>query len=162
MKTRATPQRAVRSDVQAAQQQDAEAIAAAEQEFGPRPNQRFGALRQKLNVEDIPGHIQRWINDVPGRVDYSKECGYSHITDDQGKPIYRVVNKGGMRAYRMKIPQVWYDQNKAEEQEEHVDSVERDIWQGRTGRLTPGQNGAYVPTHGPNGPSRIKVTTTVE
>lgn len=159
------PQKAYKQAQPAQQQQQAEPVLAETQpfgntdEFGPRPSQRFGALRQKLNVEEIPNYEQRWINDIPGRIDYAKQCGYSHVNDEAGNPIYRVVNKGGMRAYRMKIPKPWYDEAKAEEQEERVDSVERDIRQGITGRHMPGQQGAYVPTYGPNGPQRIKIDT---
>ena len=150
------PQKAVRSD-QASDQENEAANQAALEEFGPRPEQRFGAVRKKLEVDEIPGFEQRWINDLPGRVDHAKECGYAHVEDKSGKPIYRVVDKGGLRAYRMKIPAVWYDENKAEELEEHVDSVERDIYAGRAGSLVAGQNGAYIPTEGPGGPSRISV-----
>lgn len=133
------------------------------EEFGPRPERRFGAMRQKLTIEPIPGYVQAWINDIPGRIDEAKECGYSHVLDKDKKPIYRVVGTlksgGEMRGYRMKIPKIWYDENKAEEQEIHVDRVERDIYEGISGRMVAGQQGAYVPTHGPGGPSRIKVTT---
>lgn len=160
------PQKAVRSNSQpsAIQAERDSQLDEAEQEFGPRPTRRFGAMRMKLEVEPIPGYTQRWINDIPGRIADATECGYSHVTDNDGKPIYRVVGTskhgGEMRAYRMKIPKVWYDENKAEEQEEHVDRVERDIYQGRAGKMVPGENGAYVPTYGPGGPSRIQVTTT--
>ena len=137
-----------------------------DQDFGPRPKRRFGALRQKLKVDPIPGYVQRWINDIPGRIDDAIDCGYSHVNDSQNKPIYRVVGAkktgGELRAYRMKIPKVWYDEAKAEEQEEFVDSVENDIWQGKASRMVPGQNGAYVPTQGPGGPSRINVTTSIK
>jgi hypothetical protein len=157
MKARIEPQKAVKSDRGTSQAAEVEAAAQYIDEFGPRPKQRFGALRQKLGVEEIPGFEQRWINDVPGRVDYAKECGYAHVEDKEGKPIYRVVGKDGMRAYLLKIPKVWYDEAKAEEQEEHVDSVERDIFRGKAGNLSAGNNGAYIPTEGPGGPSRIKV-----
>lgn len=157
MKSRTVPQRAVRADAQHATAPEAEMPSADEQEFGPRPQQRFGAVRKKLEVEKIPGFEQRWINDIPGRVDYAKECGYAHVTDANGNPIFRVVDKGGLRAYRMKIPAVWYNENKAEELEEQVDSVERDIMRGKAGSLNPGQDGAYVPTDGRGGPSRINI-----
>lgn len=158
MKSRTVPQRAVKLDQSAPQAAEAETQAREVDEFGPRPQQRFGAVRMKLEVNELPGFEQRWINDHPGRIDYAKECGYSHVNDSNGKPIYRVVDKGGLRAYRMKIPKSWYDENKAEEQELHVDKVEREIRQGRTGNMNPGHDGAYVPTHGPGGPSRIKIT----
>lgn len=157
MKSRTVPQKAVKSDMQAPQAAETEIQDHEHSEFGPRPQQRFGAVRKKLEVEEIPGFEQRWINDIPGRVDYARECGYSHVNDAKGKPIFRVVDKGGLRAYRMKIPKIWYDENKAEELEEQVNSVERDIYRGRVGNLNPGQDGAYVPTQGPGGPSRINV-----
>lgn len=155
MKSRTTPQKAVRSDQSTSQAAEPDIQAQVDDEFGPRPQQRFGAVRMKLEVEEIPGYEQRWINDVPGRVDFAKECGYKHVEDAKGAPIYRVVGKDGLRAYRMKIPKHWFDENKAEELEEQVNSVERDIARGKSGSLNPGHDGAYVPTEGRGGPSRI-------
>lgn len=161
MKSRTVPQRAVRSDQSAPEAAEAETQAPEVDEFGPRPQQRFGAVRKKLEVSELPGFEQRWINDVPGRIDYAKDCGYRNVDDAKGSPIYRVVGKDGLRAYLMKIPKHWFDENKAEELEEQVDSVERDIFRGKTGSLNPGHDGAYVPTEGRGGPSRINVRQVV-
>ena len=148
-------------DMEGAKYDSAEeqAVADAIAERGAAPSRKFGALRQKLIVDQIPGYKQRWIKDYPGRIEDSKECGYSHVTDRHNKPIYRVTGThksgGEERSYRMKIPTIWYNQAKMEEQEQYVDRVENEIYQGRAGKMIPGENGAYVPTNGPGGQTKF-------
>lgn len=77
----------------------------------------FGARRQRLENPPIPGFQCYWFNDLPGRIDQAKEAGYEHVTDSGGKPVCKVVGTmeggGPLKAYRMKIPIEFYEQDQA-------------------------------------------------
>lgn len=91
----------------------------------------FGSMVQKLAVPPRPGYHRHWFNEEPGRIDMAKENGWNHVLDTAtGKPTTRVVNKGGLQAWLMEIPQVWFDEDMAAQQQ-GVDDKEKTIKRGQ-------------------------------
>jgi hypothetical protein len=77
----------------------------------------FGAFTQKLALATRPGYHRHWFNDVPGRIDEAKLSGWTHVTDDKGQPVKRIVgtgrDKGALYAFAMEIPQVFWEEDQA-------------------------------------------------
>lgn len=97
----------------------------------------FGSMVQKLAVPPRPGYHRHWFNDEPGRVDQAKENGYNHVLDNATKkPIQRVVNKAGQQAWLMEIPQAWFDEDMAAQQQA-VDDKEDTIRRGQVDASDP-------------------------
>jgi hypothetical protein len=109
----------------------------------------FGQAEQTLAHEPIPDFRLYWFNDTPGRVVRAIRAGYTHVLTDDGQPLQRCVDTrgggGGINAYLMKIPLVWYYEDMAAAQKER-DQRLADIKEGRFG-ANPGQN-QYVPKTG--------------
>lgn len=83
--------------------------------------QPFGSQTQKLAYPKREGYHHHWFNDTPGRVDQALQAGYVHVKDKTGKNVSRVVGTqdggGGLTAFLMEIPQEWYDEDMAREEE---------------------------------------------
>lgn len=79
----------------------------------PRTRKLFGSSTSKLDLKGRvrAGYRPRWINDEPGRIDLAKECGYEHIKDNKGRPMFIVVDRAGMKAYAMEIPEEFYQED---------------------------------------------------
>lgn len=134
--------------------------------LGPVPMQRarkpLGRQYQKLDNSERPGFHRHWFNDDDkGRVKDALEAGYTHVLDNEGKPMSRVVSRreggGGLLAYRMEIPIDWYRQD----QDEKVAARrqrQQDMQRGVTGTGAPGEDGRYVPL-GPDGRPLTQVTS---
>lgn len=87
-----------------------------------RVRRPFGSHSQKLAYPQRPGYHRHWFNDTPGRIDQATEGGYTHVKDDRtGENVRRPVGTaavgGVLFAYLMEIPQEWYDEDMAAEQE---------------------------------------------
>lgn len=81
-----------------------------------RESQPFGAFDQKMTLPPIEGYHSHWFNDKPGRVDIAKRAGWTHINNPDGTPRMLVVDSGGLKAYAMKIPQQFWDEDQARQQ----------------------------------------------
>ena len=114
----------------------------------PGDRQPFGAAEQQLAYPPIDGFRLYWFNDVPGRVERAKLAGYEHVQEN-GQPVARNVGRGegggGIKAYLMKIPLEWYEEDSRAAQSLRDDNL-RAIKEGRYGAAT-GQN-QYVPSSG--------------
>src|SRR5512143_1688839 len=116
----------------------------------PRSNRKpFGALEQKLNYPQRDGYHRHWFNDVPGRIERSKEAGYEHVKDAEGKNISRIVGTaeggGALIGFLMEIPEEWFQADMAEQQKQ-VDAKENAM---RRGELESQEgDGRYVPKQG--------------
>ena len=100
-----------------------------------RPTRKpFGSMDQKLAWPPIKGFHLHWFNDIPGRLDRAKEAGYEHVKNADGENATRIVGVasegGGLRAYLMKIPQEWYDEDMKLEQK-RIDELDSDLQRGR-------------------------------
>jgi hypothetical protein len=97
----------------------------------------FGSMVQKLAVPPRPGYHRHWFNEEPGRIGQALENGYNHVLDNATKkPIARVVNKAGQQAYLMEIPQAWFDEDMAAQQQA-VDDKEDTIRRGQVEATDP-------------------------
>lgn len=109
----------------------------------------FGSLEQKLAYPEREGFHRHWFNDVPGRVSRALEAGYEHVKDNEGKNVCKNVGTaeggGPLVGYLMEIPEEWYLQDQAAQQEQ-IDSVEETIRRGEF-ESKPG-DGRYVPKQG--------------
>jgi hypothetical protein len=98
-----------------------------------RTRKPFGSQQQKLAWPPIEGFHLHWFNEEPGRIERAKEAGYEHVVDADGKSVHRIVGVGrdnkGMNAYLMKLPQDWYDEDMAIEQQK-PDAVDKSIEHG--------------------------------
>lgn len=128
-------------DYESADEEDA--AAAAENEPGAAPFTRrpFGSQLPKLYAPQRKGYRRYWFNDKPGRIARAKEAGYSIVNED-GKPMCRVVQGGGLRAYFMEIPIKYFEEDMRAGQRQ-VDEIDRAIRGGDIKR-TEGDN-RYVP-----------------
>ncbi len=107
----------------------------------------FGSMVQKLAVAPRPGYHRHWFNEEPGRVDMAKENGWNHVlADATGKPVTRVVDKGGKQAWLMEIPQAWFDEDMAAQQQ-GVDDKEETIRRGQVQAADPKERDSrFYPT----------------
>lgn len=135
-----------RGEMQATAQQMARE--GTEARTAPLAREPFGAGEQQLAHPPIPGYRLYWFNDTPGRIERAERAGYAHVDDRHGhvaRNVGRGERDGGLRAYLMKIPMEWYEEDMAKA-EDQLNSRLRDIRDGRH-NLQPGQN-QYVPTRG--------------
>jgi hypothetical protein len=115
-----------------------------------RPSRKpFGSMSLKLDYPQREGFHRHWFNDVPGRVDRAKEAGYEHVKSNEGKPVSRTVGTaeggGALTAFLMEIPEEWYKQDMATEQN-MIDEKEEVIRRGALDKAE-GDN-RYVPSQG--------------
>lgn len=106
----------------------------------------FGGNRQKLQVDEIPGYVTRWFNDVDGRVERALDAGYEFVTPEEaeglgqgqlhqentdlGSRVSKIVSRGTDKVIRgvlMKIKREWYeeDQELKEQRNRMVDDALR-------------------------------------
>lgn len=109
----------------------------------------FGSLEQKLAYPERQGYHRHWFNDVAGRIDRASEAGYEHVKDKEGKNVSKVVGTaeggGPLHAFLMEIPEEWYLQDMAEQQQ-RIDAVEETIKRGEF--ESKEGDGRYVPKQG--------------
>ena len=97
----------------------------------------FGSQVQKLAFPPRPGYHRHWFNEEPGRIPQALENGYAHVIDKATqKPVTRVVNKGGMQAFLMEIPQEWFEDDMAAQQKA-VNDKEDTIKRGQVEAADP-------------------------
>lgn len=76
--------------------------------------QPYGAQVQKLALPMRSGYKRHWFNDVGGRVQDFRDAGWSHVTDNSGRPVKRTVGSGrdnkALIAYAMEIPSVFWEE----------------------------------------------------
>lgn len=116
-----------------------------------RPARRpFGERRARLDNQPIPGFQCYWFNDLPGRIDQAKEAGYEHVTDNEGRPVKKVVGTmeggGPLHAYRMKILRAWYEEDQVAKEQPRTE-VDQQMRQGgkESGYVQQGRPG-YTPS----------------
>jgi len=119
--------------------------------------------RNVLTVEGKdPNYVYRVVNDVGDRITTFQDAGYELVegksvrigdrrvnaASPEGSKAQVSVDKNGTKAFVMRIPKEWYDEDQAAKQI-HVDALEQSIKQDalskndlRTGRIeiTRGQN----------------------
>lgn len=108
----------------------------------------FGSAEQKLAYPSREGFHRHWFNDVAGRIGRAQEAGYEHVKAN-GNNVSRVVGvaEGGgpLTAYLMELPEEWYKEDMAREQQQVDDkeaSMQRGVADGKEGE------GQYVPKQG--------------
>lgn len=111
----------------------------------------FGSQKQRLAYPTRPGFVGYWFNDDADRIDRALQAGWDFVRDARGQPVSRPVGRkaeaqGGLRAYRMELPEDIYKADYAAEQA-RVDAIEAPIKQGTLG-AKEGDN-RYVPKHTP-------------
>ncbi len=115
-----------------------------------RVRQPLGRWRRKLDNSERPGFHRHWFNDYAGRIDEATAAGYTHVKDSTGNNMKRVVGPnehgGGLLAYRMEIPQDWYDADQKLKRE-HDEAKLNQIRRGEVAGVAPGQDGAYQPVN---------------
>jgi len=98
----------------------------------PRDRVPFGTHEQALSWPAIPGFRLYWFNDMPGRIERAKLAGYEHV-EKNGEPVSMIVDKSvqgtGLRAYLMKIPTEWYQEDKAANEQYEAEKI-RNIQEG--------------------------------
>ena len=111
----------------------------------------FGSHMQKLAYEPRSGYHRHWFNDTPGRLDRAVEAGYQFVMDKGGQRVARPVgvgeSGGALMAYLLEIPEEWYKEDMAAEQQ-RIDDLEQNIAQGADAQGRPGQDGRYIPATG--------------
>jgi len=109
----------------------------------------FGSMSLKLDYPQREGFHRHWFNDVPGRIDRAREAGYEHVKNGEGKPVSRTVGLaeggGALTAFLMEIPEEWYKQDMAQEQQ-IIDDKEAAMKRGVADG--PEGEGQYVPKQG--------------
>ena len=87
-----------------------------------------------------PNYVYRIVNDVGGRVDMFKEAGYEMVLDKdvkvgdrrvnsasaEGSNAQVAVDKSGTKAFVMRIPKEWYEEDQKAKQE-RVNELEQTI-----------------------------------
>ena len=119
---------------------------------GDRPARRtrkpFGAQTQKLAYEQREGYHRHWFNDTPGRIEQAIAAGYEHVVGRDGKnmsmPVGVHANQpGALIAFLMEIPQEWFDEDMAAQQQ-IIDEKMELINRGADDNGRPGEDGRYV------------------
>lgn len=116
----------------------------------------FGASTFKLALPKRAGYHRHWFNDVPGRLDEAKASGWSHIKDDEGKPLNRVVGTGRtgseLRAFAMELPTVFWEEDMAARHkvaQDKIESIKKQPFQSKPGQAQASDQGKfYSPTEG--------------
>ena len=122
----------------------------------------LGVPRMKLNAEQRPGYVRRWINDRPGRLHDAQLGGYEFVTSETSvgqdeatrasqmdSRVSRVVgtHEDGkpMIGYLMEIKKEFYDEDQ-EARDKRIDESERTIFRGKKTRNTNADtDGLYSP-----------------
>lgn len=126
----------------------------------------FNGNQDRLNVAfRIDGHVLRWFNDTSGRIALALKAGWTIVTPSEvrlednheglvsssspfGECVTQTVGaniekQGAMRAYLMKIPQQYYDEDR-QSQHEDAERPMKAIRQGLgVGQQDVGNN--YIP-----------------
>jgi hypothetical protein len=109
----------------------------------------FGSMSFKLDYPQREGFHRHWFNDVPGRVSRALEAGYEHVKGSDSKNVSRNVGVaeggGALTAFLMEIPEEWYHEDMAQEQQIINDkeaAMKRGVSDGHEGE------GQYVPKQG--------------
>jgi hypothetical protein len=93
----------------------------------------FGSQDQKLAMPRREGYRRYWFNDEPGRIERAKEAGYEHVKNADDQIVKRIVGIGrdnkGLFAYCMEIPEAWFEEDMAKEQQ-RVDGIDDSIMRG--------------------------------
>jgi hypothetical protein len=115
-----------------------------------RTRRPFGMHAMKLAAEIRPGFHRHWFNDKGDRIREATDAGYTHVLNEAGKPIEKIVNShnsgglGSTRAFLMEIPEEWWIEDQVTEQE-HIDQFETEIRRGNVGDDSmPGKDGRYL------------------
>ncbi len=117
----------------------------------------LGSFQQKLQANNRPGFVRRWINDDRQRLQLALQAGYDFVlhddkakSSDDGGRISQIVGSkdggGALRAYLMEIREEWYWEDQADKQQK-IDATENLI---RRGELTQkvGTDESYIPSRG--------------
>lgn len=123
----------------------------------------IGAYSQKLALSKRNGYHRHWFNDVAGRVEEAEANGWTHVKDQDGKPICRCVgtgrDRGAMYAYAMEIPEVfWLEDMAARNQaaQDKMESLKKTPFQAKSGQAQASDKGKfYDPTESDSGPLQI-------
>lgn len=127
----------------------------------------------KMPKVSTPGFMPRWVNDKPGRLKRFEEAGYKFVLEDElddatpgiqgeiSQPVDTKVSmvvdsETGMKAYLMKQPLPFYNQDQASKAKE-IDAKESDMLAGLDSHGAP--RDAFVDGRG--GRFRPKNTLTV-
>jgi hypothetical protein len=109
----------------------------------------FTGMNMRLGVlGEIPGYKLHWFNDIPGRISQAQQTGYDFVlkgevdlamsgiavnaNEDLGGRISTFVDKGdsntqgGFRAYLMKIPLEYFEEDQKDMQDK-INQVEQDM-----------------------------------
>jgi hypothetical protein len=109
----------------------------------------FGSVAQKLAYEAREGYHRHWFNDAANRIHRALEAGYEHVKGRDGKNVSRIVGvaEGGgpLHAFLMEIPEDWYKEDMAREQQ-LIDEKENAIKSGKTQGAEVEKG--YVPSQG--------------
>jgi len=115
----------------------------------PRNRKPFGTMEQTMAYPKREGFHRHWFNDVKDRISRAQEAGYEHVKNSEGKNVSMVVGvaEGGgpMHGFLMEIPQEWYDEDIAAQQQ-LVDEKEAVIKRGQADRQEG--DGRYIPAQG--------------
>lgn len=135
-------------------------IPAAREEIDGRRRQSrnvFGQHRQKLTYDGREGYHRHWFNDTGSRIGDAENGGYTKVLGKDGKPVSKIVGTaeggGPLIALLMEIPQEWYDEDMAEQQEA-VDAREALLKRGKLEEHPDDRR--YVPQR-PDGTSSISI-----
>jgi len=87
----------------------------------------IGIHRERLSVSGRKGYVRRWFNDVPGRIAFAIEGGWTFVEDQSlkvgnehaaseskglGVRVNRLVNQStGLKAYLMEIKEEYYKED---------------------------------------------------
>ena len=99
----------------------------------------FGGVSLKLSHPPIPGFALRWVNDTDGGLRMSKaiDAGFTFVNGPDGRRISRVVGVaatgGGLRAYLMKRPEEFSNEDRAALQEKRDALISQTLTQVREG-----------------------------
>lgn len=123
----------------------------------------LGAFTQKLALPVRRGYHRHWFNDVGGRVGEAIANGWSHVKDDEGKELRRVVgtgrDNGPLYAYAMEIPEVFWLEDMAARHEvarQSIDSLKSAPFRAQKGSMTAQDQGKfYNPQEENEGPLSV-------
>lgn len=109
----------------------------------------FGNQSQKLARPKRAGYHRHWFNDTPGRIARALESGWTHvkneITKENEKEVVGVAAVGGaLHAYLMEIPEEWYQDDMAEQ--ENLNAMKEEAIKGGVQPQKPEDKGAFYPT----------------
>lgn len=109
----------------------------------------FGSVQQKLAYENREGYHRHWFNDTGSRIDRALQAGYEHVKGKDGKHVTRIVGVaeggGALHSFLMEIPEEWYKEDMAREQE-LINAREAAIKEGATQGAEVERG--YVPSQG--------------